>query len=307
MATATPLERAGLWGNLTFNYLTEIMAEGVYEQVLGYLGDPEVHQTIHRFLEDERHHAVGLRRHIAQVGPTIPVPLVNIFRDVSRAIGFGFAMRGTGAFMDHVHNLERLGIRWYGELSERFPSGSLEAERYRRYKAQEDIHRDWLADYQAASARDQLTGRVEAVEFASVVPAPIEKVFAFYTDVRSLPVIMGLPAYSPEGVTHFKQGDAFHIRLGPRPFEVEVDAHIARMDAPHYYVDRKTEVPFEHWEHHHFFTELGPNETLLSDKLLVRPKFVPPVPERLQPSPWKLALLLMLWWRHTRTQAAFRG
>ena len=45
---------------------------------------------------------------------------------------------------------------------------------------------------------------------------------------------------------------------------------------------------------------------LISDRLLVRPKFFPPMPEALQPSPWKLGLLAMLWYRHRRAHKAFQ-
>jgi ligand-binding SRPBCC domain-containing protein len=207
--------------------------------------------------------------------------------------------------MDHVQQLEGLGIRWYGELQDRFPEGSAEAERYRAYRAQEELHQQWLSDYQARAAGDGLA--VESVEFASVVPCAVEELFAFYTDTRSLPTLMLVPVSCPEGVTRFKAGDRFHLRLGVPPFQIETDANIVEMDAPHAYVDRKTELPFDHWEHHHHFTALGPNETLLSDRLLVRPKLLPPVPPRLQPSPWKLGLLAMLWLRHVRTQQAFAG
>jgi ligand-binding SRPBCC domain-containing protein len=305
MAIASPLERATLWGHLTFNYLTEIMAEGVYERVLTYLGEPEVHNAVHRFLEEERRHALGLKRHMAEVGPTIPEPLVEGFREFSRMVGLAFALRGTGAFMDHVHGLELLGERWYGELADRFPGQSEEARRYTGYKAQETFHVEWFAEHHAAHEREARERGLESVEFASIVPAPLEEVFAFYSNTRSLPVLLGLPVACPEGVTHFEAGDRFHLRLGHGPFQIEVDTHIVEMEAPRRYVDVKTQVPFDHWEHHHHFTPLGPDTTLLSDRLLVKPKLMPSVPENLQPSPWKLGLLAMLWWRHRRTQQAF--
>jgi ligand-binding SRPBCC domain-containing protein len=224
---------------------------------------------------------------------------------MSRLIGLFFALRGTGAFMEHVNSLERMGERWYGSLSDRFPAGSIESDRYLRYKEQEARHVEWINEYQAQAAQDGLAGLVEVVEFASIVPAPISEVFAFYTDTRSLNVLMGVPVKCPEGITQFKEGDRFHLEIGTPPFAVTVDAHIAAMDAPYFYVDRKTQLPFDRWEHHHYFTPLGPRETLLSDRLLVRPKLLPPVPEALQPSPWKLGLLALLWWRHRRTQMAF--
>jgi ligand-binding SRPBCC domain-containing protein/demethoxyubiquinone hydroxylase (CLK1/Coq7/Cat5 family) len=302
---ASPARQASLWGHLTFNYLTEIMAEGVYEQVLHHLGDPEVHARISRFLDEERHHALGLSSHLREVGPGLPDSFVGAFRDLSRMLGLFFALRGTNAFVEHVHQLEQLGERWYGQLSERFPAGSIEARRYERYRDQETAHVGWLEEYQARQLQDGLAGQVEVVEFASIVPAPIEEVFAFYTDTRSLGVLLGVPVRCPEGVTHFREGDRFHLAVGPAPFAVTVDAHIAAMDAPYFYVDRKTRMPFDRWEHHHHFTPMGPRETLLSDRLLVRPRYLPPLPEALQPSPWKLALTALLWWRHSRTQAAF--
>lgn len=304
-AVTWPNRQVGLWSHLAFNYLTEIMAEGVYEQVLHHLGDPEVHAQVARFLDEERRHALGLAGHLREVGPALPDTFVAAFRDISRLLGLSFALRGTGAFMDHVHQLERLGERWYGELAEQFPVGSLEAQRYERYRDQETRHVEWLEDYQAQQAQSGLAGQVEIVEFASIVPAPVAEVFAFYTDTRSLPVLLGVSATCPEGITHFKEGDRFHVRIGSGPFAFELDSHIAAMDAPFFYVDRKTRLPFDRWEHHHHFTPLGPRETLLSDRLLVRPRYLPPLPEALQPSPWKLALLAVLWWRHRRTQAAF--
>lgn len=306
MTTAQPMDRAALWGHLTFNYLTEIMAEGVYGQVLSFLGDPEVRAKIAEFLKEEQHHALGLKSHMAEVGPTIPEPLVDAFRNFSRLVGATFALRGAGAFMDHVRLLEGLGETWYGQLVDRFPRGSVEAERYRHYKAQEELHSEWLDAYLAEKSRDTRLAHAEVVEFASIVPASVEEVFAFYTDTRSITPLMGVPTRCPEGVTTFGEGARFHLRLGVAPFEIETDAHILKMEAPHFYIDKKTELPFDLWEHHHHFTPLSARETLLSDRLFVRPKFLPPVPESWQPSPWKLGLLLLLWWRHRNTQTVFR-
>lgn len=298
MAAFASLDRATTWGHLTWSYLTEIMAEGVYAQVLNYLAEPTVHTQIHRFLDEERHHALGLRAHIPDYGPTIPEPLIAGFRLLSRLLGLGFALRGTGAFMDHVNLLEDFGVRWYGELADRFPAGSAEAARYQAYRVQEEAHRAWLTAKQAEGQPEGL----EVVEFASVVPAPVEEVFALYTDTRSLTGLLGVPVRCPEGITQLFEGAHFHLIVGPPPLAVTLDARISEMARPHHYVDVKTEVPFDHWEHHHHFTALSPQETLLGDRLLVKPRLVPAFPEALQPSPWKLALLAMLWWRHLRTQ-----
>lgn len=306
MAVGIPVERATLWGHLTFNYLTEIMAEGVYGQTLSFLGDPDVRAKIDQFLKEEQHHALGLRNHMAEVGPTIPEPLVDAFRNFSRLVGTGLALRGTGAFMDHVRSLEGLGENWYGQLVDRFPQGSVEAERYKQFKAQEELHSEWLDAHKADKALDARASQAEVVEFASIVPASVEEVFAFYTDTRSITPLMGMPTTCPEGVTTFGEGAHYHLRIGVPPFQVQTDAHILKMDAPHFYIDKKTQVPFDLWEHHHHFTPLGPRETLLSDRLFVKPKFLPPVPETFQPSPWKLGLLVMLWFRHRNTQTIFR-
>ena len=52
---------------------------------------------------------------------------------------------------------------------------------------------------------------------------------------------------------------------------------------------------------------LGANRTLVSDRLLVRPKMLPPPPEGLQPSPWKLLLQLALWGWHSRLEAYLKN
>lgn len=302
---AWPVGQAGLWGQLAFNYLTEVVAEGVYEQVLGHLGDPDVHAQVARFLEAERRQAVGLAGHLREVGPGLPDTFVALCRDLGRFVGFGFALRGTGAFVDNVHRLGQLGEQGYGNLAERFDAGSVEAQRYQRFREQETFQVQWLETYQRQAAQDGLGGQVEVVEYASIVAAPLAEVFAYFTDTRNLPDLLGVPVTCPEGVTRFEEGDRFHLRVGREPFALEVDAHIAAMDAPYFFVDRKIHTPFERWEHHHHFTPLGPRETLVSDRLLVRPRYLPPIPDTLQPSPWKLGLLALLWWRHRRTAEVF--
>lgn len=269
---------ARLWGRLTLNLLSEAAAEGVYEQVLRHLGDPDVHRQLARFLEEERRQAIGLAQHQRLVGPALPETLVALVRDLGRLAGFGLGLRG--GVLPQLVQVERQGERWHAALAERFPAGSLEAQRYKRYGEQDERHIAWLEAYQAHNPPAE---RREVVEFASIVPAPVEETYAYYRDPANAPALWNLPTALGVGT--------------------EVD--VVAVQAPAFFVERRRHTPFEHWEHHHHFTPLGAGETLVSDRLFIRPRWLPPVPDLLQPSPWKLALLAMLWWQHRQLQTAF--
>lgn len=302
MGLPQPLDRAALWSNLTLNYLTGVLTAGLYEQVQSYLGDPEFHTRVQEFLADEQRHALGLRRHMAEVGPPLPEPLVGLLRETARLAGVGVALRGAESFLDTVQRLEGLEARWYQDLAGRFPEGSPDAQRYEAYRAQIASHHAWLERYQALRA--QSAHADEVIEFASIVPAPAEEVFAFHTDTRSLSTLLGVPV-DADGPTRFEAGDRFRLRLGWPPI-ITTEVHVLAMESPHLYVDRKLNPLVETWEHQHHFTALGPDRTLVSDRLRFRLKGLPNMPNALQPSAPRLALLLMLWWQHQRLQGVFR-
>jgi hypothetical protein len=304
---ASTRDRAALWGDLAACYLGEVAAAGIYEQAMRHLADPEAHARLAAWLEAERRRTRGLRGHLASVGPPLPEALVGLVRDVARLVGGAAALRGPDAAVELAQGVGKVGAARLGPIADRYPAGSVEAERYRAFEAEGGDIGAWLAAWRTERAQDGLVGQVEAIEHASIVEAPIGVVFETLTAIGHQAALLGLPLSSPDGVERLGEDLRYRLRVGVGPLAFSADAHVVAWDPPGFWVVRLAGVPFDRWEHHHRLEPLGPGRTLVADRLLVRPRMLPPPPESLQPSPWKLALQLGLWAWHDRLAAYLRN
>lgn len=297
---AFTLDRAALWGDLAACYLGEVAAAGIYEQALRHLADPEAHARLAAWLEAERRRTRGLRGHLAAVGPPLPDGLVGVVRDLARVMGGAAALRGTDAAVELAQQVGKVGAARLTPLAERFPAGSIEAQRYRAFEAEAGDHGAWVAAWRTERAQDGLMGQVEAIEHASIVEAPIDAVFETLTTIGHWSALSGVPISSPDGVGRLREDLRYRLRVGVGPVAIETEAHVVAWDPPVFWVERRTGLPFDRWEHHRRLEPLDAGRTLVADRLLVRPRMLPPPPVSLQPSPWSLGLQLALWVWHDR-------
>ena len=304
---ATALDRAALWGDLAACYLGEVAASGIYEQALRHLADPEAHARLAAWLEAERRRTRGLRGHLAAVGPPLPDGLVGLVRDLSRLAGGAAALRGPEAAVELASEVGKVGAMRLGPLAERFAPDSIEGRRYRAFEAESGDHGAWLAAWRTERAQDGLVGQVEAIEHASIVDAPVAVVFETLTTLGHWSALSGVPMSSPDGATALAEGLRYRLRVGVGPLAVESEAHVVAWDPPVFWVERRTGLPFDVWEHHRRLEPLDAGRTLVADRLLVRPKMLPPPPISLQPSPWSLASQLALWSWHERLREYLRS
>ncbi len=111
-----------------------------------------------------------------------------------------------------------------------------------------------------------------------VIDAPIDKVFAFFSDAANL-----------ERITPSELG--FHI-LTPMPFEIQkgtlIDyklslhgipmkwrTEITRWEPPHLFEDTQLSGPYKQWIHQHRFTEVEGGKTRMEDEVRYRLPFEP--------------------------------
>ena len=130
--------------------------------------------------------------------------------------------------------------------------------------------------------------------------APVDVVFETLTTFGHWAALLGLPLRCPDGALALAPGLRYRLRLGAGPLAWETDGEVVAWQPPHFFVERRTRLPFARWEHHRRLTALSSTTTLVADRLLVAPRGLPAPPEALQPSPWKLALHLGLWAWHDR-------
>lgn len=66
------------------------------------------------------------------------------------------------------------------------------------------------------------------------------------------------------------EGSRVHLRLGTPPFRLSWLAEHREVDPPRGFVDVQVQGPFARWEHRHQFESLGPNRSLLRDRIRYR-------------------------------------
>jgi ligand-binding SRPBCC domain-containing protein len=115
-------------------------------------------------------------------------------------------------------------------------------------------------------ARYQLTAR-------TVIDAPVEDVFAFFSRAENLGAIMppGMGFVITESAACMEEGAviAYRIRLGP--LAMSWRSRIERWRPGESFVDVQLSGPYHCWWHEHRFTADGPGRTIMHDRVLYTP------------------------------------
>lgn len=103
------------------------------------------------------------------------------------------------------------------------------------------------------------------------LPVPVDKVFAFYTDLHNL-ARMALPELNMRVVRAqlpLRKGShvQFGLRPGMFPFEVKWEAVISAFEVNLVFEDRQIHGPFDRWRHRHEFKALENGHTLVTDTI----------------------------------------
>lgn len=108
------------------------------------------------------------------------------------------------------------------------------------------------------------------IPFAAVIDAPIEKVWAFYNDIRTLPRITPPPTRItlPSTLPVMREGAVFRLQVlqPPVPFLITWETIIREYRPPYQFVDIQGKSgPFAFWQHEHIFEPLDDGRTRLTD------------------------------------------
>lgn len=105
--------------------------------------------------------------------------------------------------------------------------------------------------------------------YSSVIPAPVEKVFAFHERPDALERLT--PPFAPVQVIRKEGGLApgaiVELEVPIGPFRRRWLARHIEYKKNRLFADVQDEGPFRRWIHHHRFEPLGPNETRLTDEI----------------------------------------
>ncbi len=102
-----------------------------------------------------------------------------------------------------------------------------------------------------------------------VVPAPIEKVWAFHAEVANLLCVIPLNMKPHLVKVHsdFGPGTEFVLRMGFGYWWVHWHARIVEADPPRRFVDEQIAGPFESFRHEHRFETLSDGRTRLVETI----------------------------------------
>ncbi len=147
-------------------------------------------------------------------------------------------------------------------------------------------------------------GKTRIFEHRSLIPAPVEKIWAFHEDPRALSRLT-LPLTPIQVLrddrTSLTSGDmAFNLWIGP--FPIQWTAEHLPGPFPTSFTDRMVRGPLASWEHQHIFEPLG-NSTRLVDRITFAHKSGP-VGLFTRVMFDGLPLRLMFIYRHWRTRRA---
>jgi ligand-binding SRPBCC domain-containing protein len=104
-----------------------------------------------------------------------------------------------------------------------------------------------------------------------IVDAPVDRVFRYYADIRSLqritPPNMGMRVVQAD--TPLRRGSVIRFRLRPRgvPFDVKWVSRITEFEENALFEDRQVKGPFDHWVHRHEFRTLPDGRTEITDTI----------------------------------------
>lgn len=131
-----------------------------------------------------------------------------------------------------------------------------------------------LADAAAAG----VTGAPNVHRFASeqIVDAPIDSVFAFFSEARNLesitPALLRFAIAKAPPV--MQRGAQIEYKLRLRGLKVHWKTMIAHWDPPHAFVDVQLHGPYAFWQHTHTFTPVG-DRVRMNDEVLYALPFAP--------------------------------
>ena len=115
------------------------------------------------------------------------------------------------------------------------------------------------------------------LEFSADIAAPLERVWAFYDSVETLPKItppstkvtlIGAPEKMQAGVRF-----TLVVRQPPVFVPLRWETIITEHNPPHRFVDEQGKGPFASWRHEHNFTVIGQNQTRITDIVTYTPPF----------------------------------
>jgi len=106
------------------------------------------------------------------------------------------------------------------------------------------------------------------------VPAPLEKVFPFFTDAHNLedltPPFLRFRVLTPDPID-IREGALIDYRIGLHGIPMRWRTLISRWEPPHAFVDEQLQGPYTRWHHTHTF-EPKDGGTLLGDRVEMIPK-----------------------------------
>ncbi len=293
-------------GWLLWSYMTEVVAQEIYTQLQGFVSDPELRAEIDRFYAEEKAHADTLREDMPWLRGAVELGLDSIGHLVGALWGFGNALSGSRQASSHILNLEQSGIDYYTQLSRTYPDRDPRRRLYEDLRAEEVEHEDWFRTKAAETWRDEPGPPGEVIEVSTVIPASVEEAFAFFTDTRSLGVIMPplLPAMPLDPVARYEKDSHFRLAVGAGPFRQVLDTEIPEFDPPYHYLDKKFHWALDTYEDHHHFEPMSHDLCRITERFTLKLKGID-WPENLPPSPWKLSVLMLLLYRHMATYRYF--
>ena len=112
------------------------------------------------------------------------------------------------------------------------------------------------------------------IERSVEIAAPVGDVFAFHLDTRNAAQVSprGQRVVGVEGAFPVTPGSVVTMRMRrwPLPGTTAWRVRIEAVDAPRRIVDVAERSPFASWRHEHHFQSLGPERTLMTDRLAYR-------------------------------------
>lgn len=111
-----------------------------------------------------------------------------------------------------------------------------------------------------------------------VINAPIDRVFAFFSDAQNLeritPSELGFHIVTPTPF-EIRQGTLIDYKLSLHGIPMKWRTEITRWEPPHLFEDTQLSGPYKQWIHQHRFTEVEPGKTLMEDEVRYRLPFEP--------------------------------
>lgn len=293
-------------GWLIWSYMTEVVAQEIYTQLQGFVSDPALRDELDRFYREEKAHADAIREDLPWLRGPIALGFDALGHLIGAVWGFANAMTGSRQASNHILDLEQSGIDYYTQLSRTFPLHDPRRRLYESLRAEEEEHEAWFMAKAAEPWRDEPGPPGEVIEVSTVIPASVEEAFAFFTDTRSLGVIMPpfLPAMPLDPISRYALGSHFRLAVGVGPFRQVLDTEIPEFDPPYHYLDKKRHWALSTYEDHHHFEPLSHDLCRVTERFTLKLKGID-WPEGAPPSPWKLAATLLLLYRHLATYRYF--